>query len=1215
MRYIIAIVLAIAVCPAMCQVTGTEYFIDTDPGYSKATAVSVSAGTDITAIFTVPLSLQTNGFHTVGARARDAQGHWSLTYLHSFFVLTAAATAISSTEYYVDTDPGYGKGTTAFTTQGTDGFLHFVLPLSSYPKGFHTLGLRSRDNAGRWSETMQYVFTINADKTPVNIVKLQYYFTGTGATDSVYTYTVATPAPSVDLNFTANLSQLPGNAEYDMHVVAISSEGSHSEEFVKHIKVCNGDPAKAKFAYVVSGKQVSFINNSLGLNNKYVWNFGDGKTDTLSNPLHDYDSADIYPVTLIASNVCNTDTTVDTVNIVGLKSIYTNVGGNTGSVTVDIRGAGFDSGMQVYLHKSGQQDIVGDTPFVQNSGLLTTVFDLTGKVAGLWDVVAKFPNGKADTLHNSFNVEAGGDPKLYVNITGDHVLRVGFNQIYTVTYGNSGNTDAILVPLLIGGLPAGTNIEILNPLFNVDSLSVFDTLDLVTDTINHTVIDTTTNTAFRVFYISNIPSNTSKTLQFVFHLPDTAALHTYPNIEVIIGSGIYNQLQSMQKSNAEDQSAKFDVTAFGECSASLFNFAASVALDLSGEHEWAECASGVAGIINGGLEEFVNRGRGKPQQPLDVLDVTYGVFETYKSCGTAILGTLFPETKLIKIVQNGIELAFKGRSVINSCTEAYNNIKEVDFNPIIGNAWDPNEKYGSGDSSSNHFIDSVPLSYVVNFENDKTANINAQTVTVTDTLSKSYYNYSSFGFTSVTIGNSVYLLSSPVQSFTHDFDFTSQYGVNARVTATFDTTTGVAQWKFLSIDPVTNQATTNALAGFLPPDVNSPEGQGYVSFTVRENSDLQTGDSIHNKATIVFDYNPPITTNSWKNVFDFVSPVSKVRSLPQKEADSVFTVQWSGSDNLSGVQGYDVYYAVNDGAFQVWKSDTLATQALFAGQPDSTYRFYTIARDNAGNVEAVKTGAEATTTVAGNGMTLTAKAFLQGPYVAAEGTMTDSLRAKKLVPLIEPYIGLGFTPAASTVGRTISNGLLDSTGAKAITDWVWVELRSAADAKQVVVSRSALIRRDGNIVDTDGVSPVYFNNVQAGNYYVAVRHRNHLGVMSSTPIAFAKGTPGIADFTKPTFIAYGTNAQQNSNGVMLMWAGDANGNALVTYNGASNDKNAILSIVGLSTSNNAVSGYFRADCSLDGKVSYNGAANDKNKVLSSVGLLTPNNTITEQLPK
>ncbi len=62
---------------------------------------------------------------------------------------------------------------------------------------------------------------------------------------------------------------------------------------------------------------------------------------------------------------------------------------------------------------------------------------------------------------------------------------------------------------------------------------------------------------------------------------------------------------------------------------------------------------------------------------------------------------------------------------------------------------------------------------------------------------------------------------------------------------------------------------------------------------------------------------------------------------------------------------YDVYYAVNNGPFQLWLSNISTPDNNFIGRMDSTYSFFSIATDNAGNSETAKTVGEASTRIAG----------------------------------------------------------------------------------------------------------------------------------------------------------------------------------------------------------------------------------------------------------
>lgn len=62
------------------------------------------------------------------------------------------------------------------------------------------------------------------------------------------------------------------------------------------------------FAYSAAGNTVSFVNTT-PLSSGYLWDFGDGTTDTTTNPVHVYATNNSYTVKLIAINQCYTATT------------------------------------------------------------------------------------------------------------------------------------------------------------------------------------------------------------------------------------------------------------------------------------------------------------------------------------------------------------------------------------------------------------------------------------------------------------------------------------------------------------------------------------------------------------------------------------------------------------------------------------------------------------------------------------------------------------------------------------------------------------------------------------------------------------------------------------------------------------------------------------------------------------------------------------------
>ena len=200
-----------------------------------------------------------------------------------------------------------------------------------------------------------------------------------------------------------------------------------------------------------------------------------------------------------------------------------------------------------------------------------------------------------------------------------------------------------------------------------------------------------------------------------------------------------------------------------------------------------------------------------------------------------------------------------------------------------------------------------------------------------------------------------------------------------------------------------------------------------------------------------------------------------------------------------------------------------------------------------------------------NQVLFNAKVFLEGPY-NGNGAMTPTLNTNDLIPLSseDAYPAEVHSYTASNV-TIIPNS--------DIVDWVLVELRTGTTSETKVATRAAFLKNDGTIVDTDGSSPVTFTGLSDGNYYVVVRHRNHLAIMSASAIPLSKSST-LYDFTTSQSQAYGTLAMKVlSDGLYGMPTGDGNQDGLVT----STDFNIFNPKF-----TNAVSGYEYSDWNLDG---------------------------------
>ena len=96
---------------------------------------------------------------------------------------------------------------------------------------------------------------------------------------------------------------------------------------------------------------------------------------------------------------------------------------------------------------------------------------------------------------------------------------------------------------------------------------------------------------------------------------------------------------------------------------------------------------------------------------------------------------------------------------------------------------------------------------------------------------------------------------------------------------------------------------------------------------------------------------------------DGLPPTSSVDPLPPLSPPT-FTVTWHGSDSIAGIESYDLWYAVDYGAWQPWLTATTSTSATFSGQVGHRYGFIVRARDRKGNEEAMPTAPQAETYVA-----------------------------------------------------------------------------------------------------------------------------------------------------------------------------------------------------------------------------------------------------------
>jgi len=325
------------------------------------------------------------------------------------------------------------------------------------------------------------------------------------------------------------------------------------------------------------------------------------------------------------------------------------------------------------------------------------------------------------------------------------------------------------------------------------------------------------------------------------------------------------------------------------------------------------------------------------------------------------------------------------------------------------------------------------------------------------------------------------------------------------------------------------------------------DGVGMVkkNFTGAGSFEFPIGDS---------DEYSPITSNITSGTFGSsanlaVNVVDTVHSNKYTDAESHITRYW----NVVATE-ITSWAATLTGTYT--NADVVGTESLIKGASyTSDWSFANAGADNAANTVTGDISANADFTGTNfYGKMASLKAFLQGPYSGSE--MTTTLNSSGLLPLTSPY-GTG-----ETVG-SIPNAN--------ITDWIKIEIRDAANASNILNSFSKFIDKSGQIYDLDGSSAPRFKDAPISGY-VAVRHRNHLGIRTNSTLDFTINPSH--DFTTASSQAYGTNPMKEvASGVWGMWSGDLNASNVIDAGDRSaawNDRNS--------------TDYNNSDCTLNGVV-------------------------------
>ncbi|MGB4832145.1 MAG: T9SS type A sorting domain-containing protein [Chitinophagales bacterium] len=925
MKKVIAIFLPIFYVATLCSqnnINYYEYWFDSD--YDNKTEISISPLPQFTLNENIPTTGLTNGLHTFHIRFKDESAKYS-SVLSQFFYKSSGggpgAANISEYEYWFDNN--YAEKILE-TIAPTPNFQLIENLENDLPIGLHTIHMRFKDSGGLWSSAVSQFFYKSNESGAGTISAYEYWFDENYA-DKIYEEIPPQEIFQINDDISADVT----NGLHTLHIRFKDTGGLWSSS-ISHF-------------FYKAGEGVGEINLIKAY--RYWFNDLDSLITTIDLPVS------VSPYFLVTEvNATALDTGYHVVNFqfqdtrnlwsgvvtdtfynVGepeLNSISPAIGGNIGDVTVNIYGNGFFENTTVMLINPGVDTVyVPDSLMaIFDSKRIQATFDLREKTLGFYDMVVEVPEvDTVMTLVDGFEILGGVPAQPWVSVLGFPTIRINQWQTYTITYGNVGNIDARGVPLFLA-IPEDAEI---NLGFNYYP---YDTVTMDYDSIfEYVIVDSLFSDVYsgKIYglFVGNIPPNSTNTLTFEIKFNST---ENY-DIKIWMGKPFYGS------------PFKYSV---GECIDNTMNL-------VIGEIPVVNC---IYGLLDVGFTPWVDLALGGVEEFTwgYVGNLTVNFADAICDCAAGNCGLV------LKAIFGGYEIL----ETIDACEITINPDEVINQNVNVVGSFDPNDKLGpQGFGLTKSLNDNQPFTYLIRFENDSAATALAQTVRVLDSLDGAVFDYSTFELGYMSFGDTIVNIPSNQQHFDTYVDLRPELNIVVKLEANFDDISGVAEWKYIALDPNNYLPVVDPLAGFLPPNIIAPEGEGSVFYTIHVKDSLENGVEISNKAYIYFDYNEPIITNEWTNALDNENPVSEVNDLPEFTANDLFMVSWSGADGGSQIENYDIYYSINGGDYLPWLLNTSELSADFFGVYDSTYAFYSIAKDSAGNLESIPASPDAITTI------------------------------------------------------------------------------------------------------------------------------------------------------------------------------------------------------------------------------------------------------------
>lgn len=276
---------------------------------------------------------------------------------------------------------------------------------------------------------------------------------------------------------------------------------------------------------------------------------------------------------------------------------------------------------------------------------------------------------------------------------------------------------------------------------------------------------------------------------------------------------------------------------------------------------------------------------------------------------------------------------------------------------------------------------------------------------------------------------------------------------------------------------------------------------------------------------------------------DLVAPGSALISIRDRDIYTTQNEFWI--DNDGSPTGESNYYVMEGTSMAAPVTAGCAALILSIYPTISPQQLYNALRDNSfsdlytGNLPNYVFGygklnalgsVNDSSLIASYTVALNVKLFIEGAF---NGTnLSNFLVQNNLVPDTHPYN----TANIYYDGEEFVHSFSSST-----VDWVLVQLKKITGNDTLTYTKAALLNAGGMITETDGSPLLRFYNVHEDDYYISVKHRNHLRLISSITVHLGSDSGDVYDFTSSPSNSLNSDAMiLLSDGVWGAAAGDIN---------------------------------------------------------------------------